>query len=275
MSCCGGKCEKNPSSEAENATANVVADGGAAFLSWMNPARGMLSPTGVSNLHTMSAVGKVKPEMALPDEPTIPSEAVRRLRARLILEEAIETVHGLGFSIELNMTSPDDDEVDGIDSLNLVANRRADLEEIIDGCCDVSYVAIGTMLACGVPDAPHMELVNKANNAKFPGGVATINEHGKFQKPEGWKQPDHGPLLISWRGKFNLNKVVSAAQELSDAMRAVGDAFSSIAKKAAEAFGDLNRKASEAAASLQAKGDTQAIHANSVSDRPDIQGPTA
>ena len=46
----------------------------------------------------------------------------------------------------------------------------------------------------GVPENIHEEEVCRANNDKFPGGVAILREDGKFLKPEGWCGPDHAGL---------------------------------------------------------------------------------
>lgn len=110
---------------------------------------------------------------------TVPDEATRRLRAELILEEALETINALGFMVLDNKVRDSD--------------REPDLEGIIDGCCDVHYVAVGTLWACGVPDVPHVEEVIRANDDKFPGGAGVPHPTvpGKFGKPPGWRGPDH------------------------------------------------------------------------------------
>lgn len=117
---------------------------------------------------------------------TIPAASpARELLARLILQEALETVQALGF----HPGSLEDRE-------NFVLKQtkefdELDIYEIIDGCCDTAYVAVGCMVAMGVPDSPHLDEVCMCNDAKFPNGEAIINEKGKYQKPEGWKPPDH------------------------------------------------------------------------------------
>jgi predicted HAD superfamily Cof-like phosphohydrolase len=77
------------------------------------------------------------------------------------------------------------------------------MESVIDGCVDTIYVATGTLAAYGVPDLPHIVEVNRANEAKFPNGKATLNDAGKFQKPEGWTGPDHA-LVRSKIAPVNL-----------------------------------------------------------------------
>lgn len=156
----------------------------------------LLSSTALSNLYTMGCTAKVDPRQEIPAKPyTIPPEETRRLRARLILEEALETIEGLGFHVQVAC----EDEEKCIEDLPLTMKTAIfghskdgpNLEKIIDGCCDTKYVSVGTLVACGVCDEQHMEFVNRANNAKFPKGEAKVNEHGKFQKPPGWEAPHH------------------------------------------------------------------------------------
>lgn len=115
--------------------------------------------------------------------PEIPTEEERRLRARLILEEAIETVNALGFSIH-----PLPCEIKSVDDVNLSSNLPPDLEQIVDGCCDVLVVTLGTLSACGVADVGPMHKVLEANQKKFDGGYR--DEHGKWRKGPDWTAPD-------------------------------------------------------------------------------------
>jgi hypothetical protein len=209
-SSCGGRCDgscvgdaKNAASELDRKVEEVMRTTGhsreevkrglhRAFSMWcdvLDTLTEKFTPTALSNLFTMTATGEVRPEVALPEVPSIPPIGVR------MLEEALETISALGFKIKPTETGFYN-EIRSMDDLRLVSHGDPpDLEGIIDGCCDVIYVATGTLLACGVPDVPHLEIVNRANNAKFPGGVATLNDHGKFQKPAGWEPPDHMALI--------------------------------------------------------------------------------
>lgn len=162
----------------------------------------MLTTTGRSNLLTMGAAAKRDPRQRVPAQPTTPLSPLALLRARLILEEAIETVHALGFALTIdneNIKHPAESGKSAIikcvDDMTLVVEREADLLEVIDGCCDTIYVCTGTLLMCGVPDAPHLNEVNRANNDKFPNGEAIVNAHGKFLKPAGWLGPNHTQIL--------------------------------------------------------------------------------
>lgn len=129
----------------------------------------------------MKIMQQFKPVQAIGQPYTIPSESIRRFRANMILEEALETIRGLGF--------------EPVDVASLVIAGEPDLEQIIDGVCDTHYVGIGALAACGVfNDIEHMTEVCFANNRKFPGGIALFNKDGKGMKPEGWVGPDHMKL---------------------------------------------------------------------------------
>ncbi len=184
-----------------------------------------LSPVAISNLFTMGATAKVDPKQKLPEQGyQIPPAETRELRARLIMEEAFETLKALGVVIELA-----DDEQDN--PIELVSGNEIlfkemkftasddphrcgdfvpDLDGIIDGCADLDFVTIGTLMACGVPDVPHLHEVCRCNNLKFPGGVATTNNHGKFQKPPGWKAPDHAAVRAKLPYEPNLAEISRA-----------------------------------------------------------------
>lgn len=161
-------------------------------------------PIGRSCYFTLSAASKVKTSLAMPDKPTLPIMDTRMLGAKLILEEALETIKALGFQVRLDKYNLYDTFVDisrisfmpyvNPDSSDEEAKQKR-LLDVIDGCCDTAYVSAYTMLMCGVPDLPHFTEVCDANNRKFPEGVATLNEYGKYQKPEGWVGPDHARVI--------------------------------------------------------------------------------
>lgn len=141
----------------------------------------------VSNMYTLRATGSTPPNGY-----TQPTLRTARLRARLILEEAQETINALGFAIVAN-----DHGVCGVATLPEFASFAdadtlpVNLVDIIDGCCDLTYVAIGTLASVGAPDVPHLRLVCEANDAKFPNGNAILRQDGKYLKPDGWTPPPH------------------------------------------------------------------------------------
>ena len=127
-------------------------------------------------------------EQDVPFVPTTPSEETRLLRARLILEEAFETIEALG------VVCGTEDSPLRFGDLRVAAERTFDLEGVIDGCCDLKVVTTGTLSACGIPDMPFQDEVDAANLRKFgPGGYR--DEFGKWRKPPDFVPPDHGKIL--------------------------------------------------------------------------------
>lgn len=93
-----------------------------------------------------------------PERPTVPSLETRILRAKLHLEEDLETtIYGLGLNAYMN--------IDGhrfslwellhflkSDKLEFVEHEQPNLVEIADGCEDLKVVTDGTLVACGLID---------------------------------------------------------------------------------------------------------------------------
>lgn len=123
----------------------------------------------------------------VPVKPKEPSEKVRILRAKLIFEEAMETIcDGLGVEIR---TKGGDSIAQIIEELEYEVEALFDMVETVDGCCDIKVVTTGTLSACGIPDEEVQKLVDDNNLAKFGPGHK-IREDGKLLKPEGHKPPD-------------------------------------------------------------------------------------
>lgn len=127
----------------------------------------------------------------LPVYPTVPNEHIRRLRAKLIMEECLETVRALGFEPYM----PSFGEVT-IDRLQFSDVLVPSIEEIADGCADISVVTYGTLLACGIADKPIIEAVDASNLAKFAEG-GYRRDDGKWMKSPNWEKPDIFGLLLS------------------------------------------------------------------------------
>lgn len=114
----------------------------------------------------------------VPDKPCIPDEKTRILRAKLIFEEAMETIEALGISI-----------IPLMDKVRYVADLKPDLIKIADGCADIKVVTTGTLSACGLPDEEIQDTVDDANLRKFGPGYK-IREDGKLIKPPDFQPPD-------------------------------------------------------------------------------------
>jgi predicted HAD superfamily Cof-like phosphohydrolase len=117
----------------------------------------------------------------LPPRPTLPDEATRMLRARLILEEAFETVAGLGFAYDPQ-------------TRGLIPAGKPSLIEIADGCADLSVVTTGCLSACGIADEPLLHAVDLNNLEKFGPGHFW-REDGKLMKPADHVPPDIARVL--------------------------------------------------------------------------------
>jgi predicted HAD superfamily Cof-like phosphohydrolase len=124
------------------------------------------------------------------DVPTVPDDATRILRARLMLEEPLETIQrGLGVSVRIMNPATGGFIPINFADLHFEITDPVDMVELVDGCFDTMVVTTGTLIACGVPDMDGQDLVDEANLAKMGGGK---DEFGKFQKPPGWKPADIG-----------------------------------------------------------------------------------
>lgn len=118
------------------------------------------------------------------------------LRASLILEEALESVRALGFVAAV----PVGNRYVQIHELTAKLTKVAEPNEleVIDGLCDLIYVAEGCAVEMGVDLEPHQDEVQRANMAKLGG---EIRPDGKRLKPAGWTPPDHAPILA--RSRFS------------------------------------------------------------------------
>jgi len=96
---------------------------------------------------------------ATPDKPIIPDKEIRLLRAKLILEEALETIDALGVNICLINISKEDykDNYSYIkfhdiefEAMPVGAININSLKDIADGCEDLKVVTEGTLIACGL-----------------------------------------------------------------------------------------------------------------------------
>jgi len=190
-----------------------------------------LTFVGKSNLFTMGIVGKKDPRRHLPDSYEIPTEECRLFRAKILAEEFFETLTAMGVQMRVNGVMAQvpvandghnvafkpmpcqtcggkgeslflGDPATGLKTYTKCLTCNGDGKQppnligMIDGNCDIIYVATGNMLQCGAPDMPHLQEVCWANDSKFPGGVAfTDSTTGKFLKPEGWQPPNHQRII--------------------------------------------------------------------------------
>jgi predicted HAD superfamily Cof-like phosphohydrolase len=103
------------------------------------------------------------------------------LRAKLILEEAIEAAVGMVGSVAVTALLRQE-----ILDFAEVPPKEPNFVEAIDGIGDSLYVQFGAAIEFGVDMQPIFDEIQKANMAKVGGAT---RPDGKTLKPEGWKPP--------------------------------------------------------------------------------------
>lgn len=122
------------------------------------------------------------------------------LRAKLIMEEAVETVAAMGYHVTAEISRPQSQWEVGehLTYIGEVAHfvkdfDKPDFEEAIDGLADLIYVVVGAAVAWGIDLDPFFAEVQRANMEKLQGPKRA---DGKQLKPEGWRPPDIERILI-------------------------------------------------------------------------------
>ena len=153
-----------------------------------------------------------------PDRPTQLTEEAAKLRAGLILEEALETItKGLGLCICIDMPGQTQIRVAEATlkqaSLSFLKVKEVDLVELSDGLGDSAYVGeFGTAVAAGIDLEPIQDIIHAANMTKawtenqleeairlyptakienYGGGLyRLIREDGKVIKSPNFREPN-------------------------------------------------------------------------------------
>ena len=121
-------------------------------------------------------------EQEVPGKPTVPSRGVRMLRAKLVLEEALELAEAIGCFAEVVGKA-----------VTVHASLPVDLVRVADACADLSVVTLGTLSACGIADNGVLEEVDQNNLTKVSEkGKLEKDKLGKILKPKGWTRPKLG-----------------------------------------------------------------------------------
>ena len=178
-------------------------------------------------LRTSSHYDRVKEFMRgagqeTPSTYTVPSDKLRIARARLLLEETLETVcYGLGVQVrfpQFGTTSLDPKimkekaiyQVESPD--NIHSRTEFDPIETIDGIMDMHVVATGTLVAIGLPDSTFLEEVDNNNLKKIATGKLNP-ETGKFEKSLKHVPPDIGALFEQVRHEQQIQEEAQRALE--------------------------------------------------------------
>lgn len=125
----------------------------------------------------------------------------RELRAKLIMEEAVETVAALGYTVTADVFTAkawNANSAEGDIASFTKTYEEADFLDYIDGMCDLVYVVCGSAVAAGIDLDDHFDEVHRANMTKLAGPKRA---DGKQLKPDGWTGPDHEKILIRQRQK--------------------------------------------------------------------------
>lgn len=121
-----------------------------------------------------------------------------KLRARLLLEEAVETAVALaGRACAMDIVGWElaglrSKTLEGTSGAEGTASDGADLVEAVDGICDTIFVAYGTAVALGIDLEPFWNEVVASNMTKVGGPV---REDGKVMKSANWQPPRIRELL--------------------------------------------------------------------------------
>lgn len=112
---------------------------------------------------------------------TTPAFSRPELRAKLIIEEAIETAVGMiGSSATIDLLRTE------LFDLGIKAPKEPNLVEAIDGIGDSLYVQFGAAIEFGVDIQSVFDEIHRANMAKEGGAT---RPDGKTLKPAGWQAP--------------------------------------------------------------------------------------
>lgn len=130
----------------------------------------------------------------VPSSPIMPDASIRELRAKLILEECLETVRDLGFAPMINFGEMNGRRYLSKEDIVLVQTGKETLVGIADGCADIAVVTTGTLSACGLSDVSIQECVDMNNLEKFGPGHS-FRADGKLIKPPGHKPPDLDAII--------------------------------------------------------------------------------
>lgn len=104
----------------------------------------------------------------------IPTVSERLLRAKLLLEEVLETFAAMGIGLEIMGAIYGKDQVRGFDEITVahIEGSRYDPIETADGLADIKVVANGTALVFGIP----MDIVD---DEVFYSNMTKLDENGR------------------------------------------------------------------------------------------------
>lgn len=141
---------------------------------------------------------KFKRPMGAKPGDNLDNKELRLFRAKLILEETLETIKALGFDCDARLMRRfgewDPDVESPVLHVEQIRSEGPNIVELSDGIADSTYVHLGTASTFGIDIEPIWREVHRTNMAK---GVAPGDDvvNLKTIKPHGWKPPDVAGLL--------------------------------------------------------------------------------
>lgn len=160
---------------------------------------------------------------ATPETPVQLDEAAAKLRAALIMEEAIETItKGLGLKIIITSNGPTalviSETNHPLMKIDFFKEKEVDLVQLADGLADLAYVGeFGTAVAAGIDLEPIQDEVHRSNMSKawtdadvqkaqeiyptatlenYGGGLYRLKrEDGKIIKSPSYTEANLAPLI--------------------------------------------------------------------------------
>jgi len=129
------------------------------------------------------------------DAPEPPSRVQAVLRAKFIIEEALELAAALGVTVHMPTNSDNSGAFEGdvfIEKLEFLVTGQPKLVAAVDALRDLEYQIHGTELVlgvCDVTDETFLE-VHRSNMEK-----EIVNYGEKAAKPTGWKPPTIAKIL--------------------------------------------------------------------------------
>lgn len=111
------------------------------------------------------------------------------LRAKLIIEEAIEAAVGIVGSVAVTALLQE-----AIFDFDKASPKEPDFVEAIDGIGDSLYVQFGAAIEFGVDMQPIFDEIHRSNMAKEGGAT---RPDGKTLKPPGWTPPRIAEMIAA------------------------------------------------------------------------------
>lgn len=118
--------------------------------------------------------------------PTEPDETTRHLRAALILEETLEVLRELGYTVTVSDYGPELEDLPPSDGIG-IEPEPVNLPKLAKELCDLLYVVYGTAVTLGLDIQPLFTAVHQNNLTKAGG---PIRADGKRMKPDGYQPVD-------------------------------------------------------------------------------------